>query len=70
MPTDPATPPPINTVVIWRHSGEETVITRRIPPDTVVDCWRIGVAGLASMMDWQGAPPSSIFVEGYSQEPL
>jgi hypothetical protein len=62
MPTDPATPPPINTVVIWRHSGEETVITRRVPPDTVVDCWRIGVAGLASMMDWQGAPPSALHI--------
>ena len=63
-------PPPIGTVVVWRHSGEETVITQRIPPGHGVDCWQIGVSGQAARMDWDGAPPSSLYIDGYSSEPL
>lgn len=65
---DPATPPPVGTVVTIRHSGEETTINRRIPPGPVVDCWRIGIAGQAALMDWEGGPPSSLWIAGYSLE--
>jgi len=67
---DTSTPPPVGTLVVIRHSGEETTINRRIPPGAVVDCWRIGVAGLEALMDWDGGPPSSLYVNGYSTEPL
>lgn len=63
-------PPPIGTACTVRHSGEQTTINRRIPPGPVVDCWRIGIAGLDALLDWDGGPPSSLWIAGYSQEPL
>lgn len=67
---DPAIPPAIGAAVTIRRSGEQTTINRRIPPGPVVDCWRIGIAGLEALMDWDGGPPSSLYVAGYSTEPL
>ena len=62
---DFATPPPLGTTVTIRHSGEQTMILQLIPPGGGVDCWRIGLAGHATLMEWDGGPPSSIAVEGY-----
>jgi len=71
MPTiNPAIPPSLGTTVTIRHSLEQTMIVQRIPPGGGVDVWRIGLAGSATLMEWDGAPPSSLHVEGYSQEPL
>ena len=67
---DPAIPPKIGSIVTIRHSREQTTISQRIPPSPVVECWRIGLTGQAGLMDWDGAPPSSLYVEGYSLEPL
>ena len=70
MPINLAIPPALGTTVTIRHSGEQTMIVQRIPPGGGVDCWRIGLAGHATLMEWDGGPPSSIFAAGYSQEPL
>jgi len=71
MPTiNPAIPPALGTTVTIRHSLEETMIVQRIPPGQGVDVWRIGLAGSQTLMEWDGGPPSTLHVEGYSQEPL
>ena len=70
MPINPAIPPALGTTVTIRHSLEQTMILQRIPPGGGVDCWRIGLAGHATLMDWDGAPPSALHIEGYSPDPL
>ena len=70
MPINPAIPPALGTTVTIRHSGEQTMIVQRIPPGGGVDCWRIGLAGHATLTDWDGAPPSALHIEGYSPDPL
>ena len=67
---NPAIPPALGTTVTIRHTLEQTMIVQRIPPGGGVDCWRIGVAGHATLMEWDGAPPSHLHVEGYSSDPL
>ena len=70
MPINPAIPPALGTTVTIRHTLEQTMIVQRIPPGGGVDCWRIGLAGHATLMDWDGAPPSALHIEGYSPDPL
>ena len=70
MPINLAIPPALGTTVTIRHSGEQTMIVQRIPPGGGVDCWRIGLAGLATLSEWDGAPPSALHIEGYSPDPL
>jgi len=60
MTTPTTAPPPIGTVVVFWHSGEETVIDRRFPPSALVDVWRFGVAGQATLMEWDGSLPSAL----------
>ena len=70
MPINPAIPPALGSTVTIRHSLEQTMIVQRIPPGGGVDCWRIGLAGHATLLEWDGAPPSALHVDGYSSEPL
>ena len=70
MPINLAIPPALGTTVTIRHSGEQTMIVQRIPPGGGVDCWRIGLAGHATLSEWDGAPPSALHIEGYSPDPL
>jgi hypothetical protein len=70
MPINPAIPPALGTTVTIRHTLEQTMILQRIPPSGGVDCWRIGLAGHAALIDWDGAPPSALHIEGYSPDPL
>ena len=70
MPINPAIPPALGTAVTIRHSLEQTMVVQRIPPGGGVDCWRIGLAGHATLMEWDCAPPSALHVEGYSPDPL
>ena len=71
MPTiNPAIPPALGSTVTIRHSLEQTMIVQRIPPGGGVDVWRIGLAGQAALMEWDGGPPSFLHVEGYSSDPL
>jgi len=67
---NPAIPPALGTTVTIRHSLEQTMIVQRIPPSGGVDCWRIGLARQGTLMEWDGAPPSSLHIEGYSSDPL
>ena len=70
MPINLAIPPALGTTVTIRHSLEQTMIVQRIPPGGGVDCWRIGLAGHGALMEWDGAPPSALHIEGYSPDPL
>ena len=70
MPINLAIPPALGSTVTIRHSLEQTMILQRIPPGGGVDCWRIGLAGHATLMEWDGAPPSALHIEGYSSDPL
>jgi len=64
MATPQDAPPPIGTVVVFWHSGEETTIDRRLPPAPPVECWRFGVAGQSALMEWDGSLPSCLVLPG------